>query len=809
MNQLLTKLLDLDTLGVRGLEGVEFSFERPLAPWAWALVIAGALGLAWWSYRRLTGSRVMRAALCVLRAALLVALVVLIAGPQLVERTERTERDWVLMLIDRSESLSIEDAPGASAARRTRDAQARAAIREHWSSLRDLADARELVWLGFDAGVFDLRVEREQPVAPQTSADGQDQTPAPRPQLASVDLGQPSGQRTAIGAAIEQALRRAAARPLSGVVILSDGRSADEPSRASLRQLQADRIPVFAFPLGDPSAAGDLAIRSVQGPGVAFTGDLAPVTVQLERVGGDADAPASPATVRLIDTKTGLTLAERRVELGDEPSTITLTTRADDPGDQDWAVEIIADDPDLIEANNTQALTVRLIDEPMRVLYIDGGPRWEQRYLKNLLIRERSIVSSNLILSPQFRYLQEGDEEISRLPESPEEWARFDAIILGDVSPEVFTTSQLETLRDHIAQRGGGLLWIAGPSFVPSDWFGTPLADLIPVVSAAGQIAPFTSDIVVEPAPLAERLGVMRLGRSAEAPWPAELSDPRTGWSALRWAQRIDPGLLKPAAEPLAFARPLSSSEERYPLVVTMRFGAGRSIYAATDEIWRWRYGRGEALPERFWLQLVRMLGRESLARSGQSAILEAAPQRAVIDQPVRLALTLLDQSLIDTGFGSVAVRVERTPRAGEEPPPPLELTLAPESSGPDTGIRASARSFATTWLPSEAGEWSIRPIEPGLASLGLSVSIDVSLPDDEMRTPQTDHALLDRLSNETGGRLLQSSDFSRLAELLPNRRERLISERTESLWDSPLALIVIVTLLTLEWIGRRFIRLI
>jgi hypothetical protein len=808
VNELLTKLLDLDSLGLRGLDGIEFSFERPLAPWAWALVIAAALGLAWWSYRRLTGSRVMRAILCALRAALLVALVVLIAGPQLVERTERTERDWVLMLIDRSESLSIGDAPGATLDRRTRDAQARAAIREHWNSLRELSDAREVVWLGFDAGVFDLRVERELPLAPSAPADAQDQqTPAQRPRLASIDLGPPTGQRTAIGAALEQALRRAAARPLSGVVILSDGRSADEPSRAALRQLQADRIPVFALPLGDPSAAGDLAIRSVQGPGVAFTGDLAPVTVQLERVGGDADAPASPATVRLIDTKTGLTLAERRVELGDEPQTITLTTRADDPGDQDWSVEIVADDPDLIEANNTQALTVRLIDEPMRVLFIDGGPRWEQRYLKNLLIRERSIVSSNLILSPQFRYLQEGDEEISQLPESPEEWAKFDAVILGDVSPAVFTPNQLETLRDHIAQRGGGLLWIAGPSFVPSDWFGTALADLIPIVSAAGQIAPFTSEIVVNPAPLAERLGVMRLGRSAEEPWPEELSDPRTGWSALRWAQRIDPGLLKPAAEPLAFARPLDGSGEQYPLVITMRFGAGRSIYAATDEIWRWRYGRGEALPERFWLQLVRMLGRESLSRSGQLAVLEASPQRAVIDQPVRLALTLLDQSLIDTGFGSVAVRIERTPRPGEEPPSPLELTLAPESSG-GAGL-STARSFATTWLPSEAGEWTVRPIEPGLASLGLSVSIDVTLPDDEMRTPQTDHALLERLSSETGGRMLESADFGRLAELLPNRRERLISERAESLWDSPLALIVIVTLLTLEWLGRRLIRLI
>jgi hypothetical protein len=445
----------------------------------------------------------------------------------------------------------------------------------------------------------------------------------------------------------------------------------------------------------------------------------------------------------------------------------------------------------------------------MRVLYIDGGPRWEQRYLKNLLIREASIISSNLILSPQARYLQEGDEEISRLPESPEEWADFDAIILGDVSPAVFTTAQLETLRDHIAQRGGGLLWIAGESYVPSDWFGTPLADLIPVVSAAGQIAPFGEQVLVEPAPLAERLGVMRLGVSADEPWPRELSDPRTGWSALRWAQRIDPALLKPAAEPLAFARPVSGASDPTPLVVSMRFGAGRVLYAATDEIWRWRYGRGEALPERFWLQMVRLLGRESLARSGQQAILEATPERAVVDQPVRLSITLLDQSLIDTGFGSVAVRLERAARPGQDAPSPTELTLTSESSRDAPGASSSPRTFSTTWLPTEAGAWTVRAVEPGLVALGLSANVDVALPDDEMRRPQADHALLERLASETGGRILEPSDLSRLSELLPNRRERLISERAEALWDTPLALLVVITLLTLEWLGRRVIRLI
>ena len=204
---------------------------------------------------------------------------------------------------------------------------------------------------------------------------------------------------------------------------------------------------------------------------------------------------------------------------------------------------------------------------------------------------------------------------------------------------------------------------------------------------------------------------------------------------------------------------------------------------------------------------MIRLLGRESLARSGQQALLDASPTRAVVDQPVRLSLTLLDQSLIDTGYASVAVRLERAARPGEDAPAPFELTLSAET--PASASTGAPRSFATTWLPGEPGDWTVRPVEPGLTALGLRASVSVSLPDDELRRPQVDHDLLARLADETGGAVLSKEDLSRLAELLPNRRERLLTERSESLWDTPLALILLATLLTLEWIGRRLIRLI
>src|SRR5262249_3534842 len=137
--------------------------------------------------------------------------------------------------------------------------------------------------------------------------------------------------------------------------------------------------------------------------------------------------------------------------------------------------------------------------------------------------------------------------------------------------------------------------------------------------------------------PTADGLGVLRLAESAVngSWWPPKLSDPGTGWSQLRWSQKIDRHTLKPTTEGLALARPAlarGTSPDETPLVMSMRFGAGRVIYVATDEIWRWRYGRGEFFTERFWLQIVRLLGRESVARSGKSAILQVLPDRGETD---------------------------------------------------------------------------------------------------------------------------------------------------------------------------------
>lgn len=874
MNDAIRWLLDLKSLGF-DQPGVEFGFTRPVPPWGWALVVIAALALGLWSYRRLEGGRLWRTLLGLARVLILVLIVVMIAGPRLIRPNETEEKDWVVVLVDRSASMGIKDAPpaaetgqtGAGAGLRTRQEQLRDAVERHAPMWSELEKDRVLVWLGFDSGAFDL--------GPARSVNESGDTP-PRG-ATSLRWGEAAGRHTAIGRALDQALRRAAARPVSGVVILSDGRSIDEPTQATLRRLKAERIPVFTVPLGSAEPVTDYSVRRAEGPRSAFVNDFVPVEVEVERFGGTARLGGPPTKVQLIDDATGLVLDEKEVTwdaastpgadpaaappkapstadaASGRPARVTLMTKAAQAGNPKWSVKIVPGGgaADLVEENNTAPLGIELVDRPLRVAYFDGYPRWEQRYIKNLLVRERSIRGASMLLASGRRFVQEGDDVMTTLPRSPEEWRQYDVIVMGDVRPELYTAEQLEQIKEHVAIDGAGLIWIGGEGSTPGAWRGTALADLLPFVMSGGDDAGlevWTGPVTITPTPLADRLGVLRLLPTPEsgAWWPPELSDPKTGWSQLRWAQRIDPGLLKPTAEVLATASGTGKTSEgaaaavdTSPVLVSMRFGAGRVLYLGTDEIWRWRYGRGEVYAERFYLQMIRMLGRESLSRAGKLARLEASPRRAEVEQPIRVAVELLDQSLVDAAPASLRVRVVRegsvTPSGtrpvapGEKPRPltssegdelaPVELVLTPEGGGggASRGNRL-ARTYAATWIAPESGRYRVEAADPLLASVGasgaggagvLATLVEVWLPDDELRRPETDHALLARLSEATEGSVLSLRDIKDLPKLLPNRKLRLAGEPdVETLWDTPLALILVMLLLTIEWVGRRLMKL-
>ncbi len=787
-----------------GEPGVRLEFAFPLPAWAWVLVGLCCMGAALWCYWKSSGSAAWRTALAALRTATLLLLSLLLAGPRLVRQPERTERDWVVFMADRSASMGVADL-GPDSARTTRDQQMQSAIRAAEAPLEKLAQDRSTLWLGFDAGAFDV-------------ANLNDAAATPWPVAA--------GRRTELSRPIEQALQRVAARPVSGLVVFSDGRFAAPVSRAVIQRLQSEQIPVFVVPLGSTGDVPDLAVDRVDAPSRAFVDDIVPVNVRLTRSGA-GNTPWS-GHVKLVETATGVVLDERdlselagaadgsgKATPGDAVE-LSLAAKPSSAGKLSWTVRVDPQTSDLTQDNNAKTVMLDLTDRPVRVVYFDGYPRWEYRYMRGLLVRERSIRSSTLLLSGSRRYLQEGTEPLTSIPTSDGDWGAIDVVVIGDVRAELFSPEQLENLKNHIARGGAGLLWIGGPSATPGSWRDTALADLLPFsLGRGGQsqeaVAASALPVVIEPTPAAGRLGLMRLGETGQADWPALLNDPSAGWSRLWWTQRIDAARIKPTAETLAVMTPQPGSGDTWPAVLTMRYGSGRIVYVATDETWRWRFGRGEALYERFWLPIIRLLARESLAASGKPALLEAAPDRPVVDQPVRVSLRLVDESIADRLPQRLTVRVAR---AGTTTPDEAatQITLTPEAAAGVADGRP--RSYATTWTPPDAGEFELTATDAALAGVGAeqgppTARVEVVTADDERRTPQADHAALAALAEQTGGAVITPEELSTLGEKLPNRQVRVLgTPEVDPLWDRPGVYVLFMVLVTLEWLGRKWLRL-
>lgn len=781
-NTILRWFLGLQSLPLE-TESVRFAWERPVSPFVWVLVIALAALVAWVSYRHIAIAPSRRRVLCTLRAGTIVFLVALLLGPLLEVPRESIEPDAVIVLADRSRSMEVADVIDAVGASQTRDAALRGLVGAN-APFTQVGDEHRVVWFGFSDGLVPL----------MKSTDG------------GIDIGDATGERSLLSRSIEQALSRSTGRQVSAIVLLTDGRTTDPPDRALIRRLQAEGIAVSSVALGAKEPLGDTSITGVQAPRRAFSKDLVPIEATIERRG---PARVRPARVELVDKSTGSVLDFTDLPgIGNSASddvptkeTVQLVAKPATTGNAQWEVRVsepalpalsTGGQPvrDLLPTNNQRAVPITIVDRPMRVLYIDGYPRWEYRYLKNLLQRERTIESSVMLLSADRDFAQEGNTPIARLPRTREEFERFDLIIIGDIPATFFTGEQLSEIRRAVAERGTGLAWIGGSRSTPRTWHGTSAEEMLPFTGPY-ELERLQTPVNLSPTPLAARLGVLRLADDPKAAFPAELLSTNDGWAQLEWAQRIPTQSLKPTSEILAESAQEIDGEHA-PLVIGMRYGAGNVIYVATDEIWRWRNGRGETYPERFWVQLLRSLARPSLGIGGEEVRITIEPGRSFIGDTVRIEVEL------PSGVPPATVVLE---------------AIREDSVGTIVDI-ATTQSvggvFVAAWSPEQDGRWRVRPRDPSLnARAGEGATLDVVRSDQELRNAEADRPLLESLARETGGKVVDPSEAMTLVRSLPNRSIRTENPLRDPIWNSPLALSLLIALLASEWIIRRTARLI
>jgi hypothetical protein len=775
MNQFLDWIFGFEA-GTFGRPGTGIGFANHVPVWV-VLCALLALGvLVSLSYKGLAGRAWTRFMLGSMRVLLLGLLIVLALGPQIERHRELVEPDRVIMLLDVSGSMNTPEIL-VDGSRATRASQLNELLESN-TEIIDQINSDSTI----DLYTFSDRLQSSEVFAVELS-------------------GVQDRAGTTLGGSMQRAINNAGTSPISGIVVFSDGRSHDEVPGALIESLISSGVPVISVPIGSVEPVRDASIGIVESPQAVFAEDRVPVRVQ---VNSDGYRDGEELTVELLDQATGRTLDSTTIVVGENENTngndgsfssADLSHQFADAGYKRMLVRIRPSDQiqDLIEENNQQAIELSVVSEPMRVLYIDGHPRWEYRYLKNLLMREQTIDATTMLIASDRRFIEEGQPINGPIPDTLEAWEPFDVVVLGDIRSDLFSESQLSTLKEHIETKGCGLLWIAGEGSTPSSWSSSELSSLLPYVSGKSdsisnqsqQDSPSVMSLTSE----AVRIGML----VSDEGDLSEVSDPSTGWSILRWTHTISDEDLKPGISVLARGDNLENGESR-ALVTSMRYGSGQVGYVGTDEIWRWRYGRGEDLPEQFWLPMIRTLARGTIARRAAPASLVIAPEQISPGDDVRISLELFDSAVLEGLPGQIDARIRPMSASGSE----INIQL-----------NGNTNRRSGLWTPNEPGMYTLSTQHPLIGSEPISRVLRVHASWDESVNPNTNHAYLESLSQRTDGQVLQNDELAELPDLLPNRtRITTLPPETTAMWDRPIVLILLVMLLSIEWIGRRILRL-
>ena len=619
------------------------------------------------------------------------------------------------------------------------------------------------------------------------------------------------GSATHVGSAIQKTLAYHRGRHVTDILLVSDGRNngGSVPADAA-RASGVGGIPVHSLIIGDTRPVKNLVLELVEAPASALAGDEIAISVRLSGRGIDSTKTAEILLVEIgQDGQSDRVLAVETVPVEEEGTRVVLLAPPSEgrlrSEERRFKVSVEPVPDETLLDDNQLAITTRITAQRIRVLYVDGYPRWEYRYLKNLLLRaDENLVMQVFLLSATVDFVQEsspGLESLTSVPITREELLdNYDVVILGDVSPSAISPDPakcdefMASLREFV-QRGGGLLMQAGEYNNPRDFVDTPLEELVPVVlDATGTIA-FEGNARESFRPVLELPSapheIVRL--HSDVATNRQLWEEEGGLRGQYWFSPVVRS--KPGTQTLLRHPTASNTYGRYPLLVTGYFPSGRTMFLGIDSTWMWRYHFGDRYHERFWRNAIRWLALGRLRSGDRRVRIDSLRNTYDLDERIVLEARVLDEDYRPSESPTQTVYYEDPWRNTEE----LTLELVQDRPG-------LYRASFDVGRPGSYKAWTERD-----GKRNASTEFDVILPSQENSEPSPDPELLRLLASVSGGRTAELSNLAQLMAEFPGDEDRRqpISAELEDAWDTWTSLLLLLALLSTEWIMRKRLELI
>jgi len=815
LRPLIEWLFNIDPKVVGPDAELSLRFNESLEGWQVLMLIVGVIAFAFWIYRRDgkgTASPVFRTLLGVLRASLIAIAIFILAEPILLATHVETRPSVALVLVDDSFSMELKFADAEEALRK----KLQAAMGNTKISILN-ADGKEQK---FDAQKLDasnfknisrltvvsaaLNVQQNGKTFLETlkekhdvrfytfsrsvSSSGDDNKPLNPEKL---EASNKRGGETRIGDCLRAGLKELRGQPLAGVVIISDGRqNAGEDAVQAAQLCKTQRVPLFTVGVGDPSEPKDFEI-SVDGPDAILPDDPTDVTPMI-RFKGYTGIDSIKVTMKSGEK----VIATEDVKLGKPGEKINVSMRIKEskPGKYTYVFSIPEHPGELRTDNNSTTYNFQVIDKKVKVLFVEGQdlPRWEYRYLKNALRRDHTTEVDVLLATSDGSFLWDGTEGKSPLDQFPinkKQISDYDVLIFGDVNPSIFTTEQVNLVRDFVRE-GGGFIMIAGERYAPSEYGQGTWYEMLPVVPTRGYQAPAEG--------FQEAFPVELTVDGKKQPWThldAEENANREVWENLPKLYWYFPIKRKKENAVTIAVHPYDKDElgGKMPLIVTMQYGSGKTMFIGVDSLWRWRRSVGDKYHYRFYNQAIRHL---SMAKrlGGQKRFYLGIDRNAVaIGDRLVVSAIVKDENLKESTVEKV-------------------LAYGKTSKGEDFTVELSRLHdrpghYEGNYFPAMTGDYSLWLRDESQPELRQSeISFKAEKPQLEFENPRLDKELLENIARAggDGGAYFEIDKLNDIpAKITPIKLE-IPRETAINLWDNWFVFGLFTVLITLEWVLRK-----
>ena len=738
-----------------------------LGAWsAWILVVlivAALAGLGWLIWSRLqrlepvkdvTPQMQQRRAVAIwgMQSALIALVLLLLWQPAIVVAELKSQQNIIAVLVDDSRSMAIADS--GSDGKTQREASALAALQG-----------------GVLAGLqkrFQTRVYR---------LDGG------LNRAEKTDGLQPSAAATHISAGLKQLATETGDLPVGAVVLLSDGaENSGGIDLDAITALRNRRLPVHTIGFGKEQAARDVEMEDVSVAPRAMADSRMRATVSLRQYG----YAGSKATLTAKDgdkvlASKGITLAA-----DGQVQAETVFFNAGAAGVRRVTFSLVPLNGEENAANNAIVKLVSVSGDRRRILYVEGEPRWEYKFIRRAADDDKELQIVSMLRTTENKIYRQGISDPAELadgfPTKAEDLFGYDGIIIGSVEAGYFTPRQQELLREYVDTRGGGLLFLGGRfSLADGGWGASSITELLPTFLPNAKDTFHRDPAITQLTAAGADSPVMRL-----------IDDPAKNverWKTLPYLMDYeDPGNPKPGATVLAEMTP--QGRAKMPLLITQSYGRGRTAIMATSGSWRWQMSGalGDPTHDLFWQQLLRWVVADS-----PGTVVASIPEAQLMDGGhVKLTATVRDKAFVLAPDARVAAHMIGPDNSSAM----VDLTPVPSTPG----------TFAADWTAGKPGSY-VAEVTAGRGSDELGRDVLTFERQDgvaENFHTEQNRELLEKLSSETGGRYWSADQLDKLPSEISYSEAGISVRNTKELWNMPIVFLLLLGLMAGEWLTRR-----